>query len=122
MGIQYLYIILALALCRSFRRTFLVNADSYASLAQMEQIVNLEMKLGESLAKFVELEKKRLDKIKQFSKSVKEATDQVKTEGMKSIENPATSYAIIKRFANGWTELSKFLDKDYANGKLHYFV
>lgn len=83
----------------------------------MTEVVNLEMKLGESLGKFVELEKKRLQQIKQFADSVKEATNQVKIEGLKSLENPTTTYALIKRFANGWSELGKFLDKDYSNGK-----
>ncbi|KAL9962659.1 hypothetical protein ACROYT_G031780 [Oculina patagonica] len=81
----------------------------------MEQIVNLEVKLGESLEKYVELEKKRLQQIKQFAESVKEATNRVKTDGIKTLENPTSTYAIIKRFANGWSEIGKFLDKDYSN-------
>lgn len=113
MGTRWLCIILFLAFCRSFRRTL---GDSYASIAEMTEVVNLEMKLGESLEKFVELEKKRLQQIKQFADSVKEATNRVKIEGLKSLENPTTTYALIKRFANGWSELGKFLDKDYSNG------
>lgn len=94
-----LYIILLLALFESMRRRrFFVKGDSYASIAEMEHVVNLEMKLGQSLERFVELEKSRLDKVKEFSKSVKEAMNQVKKEGSKSLENPATSYATIKRF------------------------
>lgn len=112
MGTRWLCIILFLAFCRSFRRTL---GDSYASIAEMTEVVNLEMKLGESLEKFVELEKKRLQQIKQFADSVKEATNRVKIEGLKSLENPTTTYALIKRFANGWSELGKFLDKDYSN-------
>lgn len=86
--------------------------------------MNLEMKLGESLEKFVELEKKRLQQIKQFAESVMEATNRVKIEGLKFLENPTATYAIIKRFANGWSELGKFLVKDYSNGKreCRYFV
>lgn len=119
---RYLYIIFLLAVCRSFRRTLFARGDSYASIAEMEQIVNLEVKLGESLEKYVELEKKRLQQIKQFAESVKEATNRVKTDGIKTLENPTSTYAIIKRFANGWSEIGKFLDKDYSNGKYHYFV
>lgn len=122
MATQYLYIILLLAVCQSFRRTLFTRGDSYASIAEMEQIVNLEVKLGESLEKYVELEKKRLQQIKQFAESVKEATNRVKTDGIKTLENPTSTYAIIKRFANGWSEIGKFLDKDYSNGKHHYFV
>lgn len=91
-----------------YRRKFFANGDSFASIAQMKQIVDLEMRLGQSLERFVELEKSRLEKVKQFSKSVKEAMNQVQLEGPKSLENPATSYAVIKRFANGWTELGNF--------------
>ena len=120
MGTRWLCIILFLAFCRSFRRTFFAKGDRYASIAEMEQIVNLEMELGESLEKFVELEKKRLQQIKQFAESVKEATNQVKIEGLKSLESPTTTYALIKRFANGWSELGKFLEKDYSNGKYRY--
>lgn len=123
MGMRCLYIILLLALFESMRRRrFFVKGDSYASIAEMEHVVNLEMKLGQSLERFVELEKSRLDKVKEFSKSVKEAMNQVKKEGSKSLENPATSYATIKRFANGWTELSKFLEKDYSNGKYNQYM
>lgn len=120
MGTRWLCIILFLAFCRSFRRTFFAKGDRYASIAEMEQIVNLEMELGESLEKFVELEKKRLQQIKQFAESVKEATNQVKIEGLKSLESPTTTYALIKRFANGWSEIGKFLEKDYSNGKYRY--
>ena len=122
MDTRYLYIILVLAVCRSFRRTLFARGDRYASIAEMEQVVNLEIKLGESLEKFVELEKKRLQQIKQFAKSVKEATDRVKTEGTETLESPTSTYATIKRFANGWSEIGKFLDKDYSNGKSHHFV
>ena len=105
-----------------YRRKFFANGDSFASIAQMKQIVDLEMKLGQSLERFVELEKSRLEKVKQFSKSVKEAMNQVQLEGPKSLENPATSYAVIKRFANGWTELGNFLEKDYSSGKDNHYT
>lgn len=105
-----------------YRRKFFANGDSFASIAQMKQIVDLEMKLGQSLERFVELEKSRLEKVKQFSKSVKEAINQVQLEGPKSLENPATSYAVIKRFANGWTELGNFLEKDYSSGKDNHYT
>ena len=122
MGTRCLYIIFALAVCRSFRQTLFASGDSYASIAEMKQVVNLELKLGESLERYVELEKKRLQQIKQFAESVKEATNRVKIEGIKTLENPTSTYAIIKRFANGWSEIGKFLDKDYSNGEFHYFV
>lgn len=102
-----------------YRRKFFANGDSFASIAQMKQIVDLEMRFGQSLERFVELEKSRLEKVKQFSKSVKEAMNQVQLEGPKSLENPATSYAVIKRFANGWTELGNFLEKDYSSDLQH---
>lgn len=111
------FLLLLFTVCGSIRRKFFAAADSFASIAQLEEVVNLEIQLGESLDKFVELEKKRLDKIKQFAKSVKEATELVKTDGIKSLGNPITTYAVIKRFANGWTELSEFLSKDYSKGK-----
>ena len=112
-----LYVFITLVVCGNFRRKFFTAADSFASIAQLQQIVNLEMKLGESLERFVELEKKRLDTIKQFAKRVREGTELVKSDGIEALGNPTSTYAIIKRFANGWTELSDFLNKDYSQGR-----
>ena len=99
-------------------RNFLAKADSFASISQLQKIVNLETKLSESLETFVKLEKNRLDKIKNFAENVKEATELVKRNGVSyPLENPMTSYALIKRFANGWSELSEFLNRDYSQGK-----
>ncbi|XP_068706058.1 prolyl 4-hydroxylase subunit alpha-1-like [Montipora foliosa] len=96
-------------------RNFLAKADSFASISQLQEIVNLETKLSESLETFVKLEKNRLDKIKNFAENVKEATELVKRNGVSyPLENPMTSYALIKRFANGWSELSEFLNRDYS--------
>lgn len=117
MATQLCRILTFLAMVASLRRRFYATADSFASIAQLERIVDLEMALTEKLEKFVELEKNRLDKIKQFAESVREATDLVKTDGMKVLENPTTTYAIIKRFANGWSELGDFLSKNYSHGK-----
>jgi len=111
-----LFFILLLSALGSFQRKFFVTADSFASIAQLEKIVDLEMKLSDSLEKFVELERKRLIKIKRFAESVSEGANLVKTEGIKALENPITSYAVIKRFANGWTELRDVLSHDYSHG------
>jgi len=51
----WLFFILLLAALGSFRQTFLTTADSFASTAQLEQIVNLEKKLGDSLEEIIEL-------------------------------------------------------------------
>jgi len=110
-----LFFILLLSALGSFQRKFFVTADSFASIAQLEKIVDLEMKLSDSLEKFVELERKRLTKIKKFAESVSEGANLVKTEGIKVLENPITSYAVIKRFANGWTELRDVLSHDYSH-------
>ena len=117
MDTRIFYIIFFIAISGSFRRKFYATADSFASIAQLEEIVNLEMQLSESLEKFAELEKKRLDMIKQFAESVREATELVKNDGYEALENPIASYAVIKRFANGWSELSDFLSKDNSQGK-----
>ena len=111
-----LFFILLLAALGSFRQKFLTTADSFASIAQLEQIVDLEKKLSDSLEKFVELERKRLDKIKKFAESVREGVHLVKSEGIKALENPITSYTVVKRFANGWSELRNFLSHDYSQG------
>lgn len=113
LGFTIVYILTSLP-----RQNALAKADSFASIAQLQEIVNLEAKLSESLETFVKLEKDRLRKIKQFSESVKEATELVKSKGENyGLENPLTSYAVIKRFANGWSELSAYLNKDYTQGK-----
>ena len=113
LGFIIFYILTSLS-----RQNVLVKADSFASIAQLQEIVNLEAKLSESLETFVKLEKDRLQKIKQFSESVKDATELVKGNGQNyDLENPLTSYAVIKRFAHGWSELSAYLNKDYTQGK-----
>lgn len=117
MNTRLFSIIIFMAISGSFRRKFWATADSFASIAQLEEIVTLEMRLSESLEKFVELEKKRLDMIKQFAESVREATELVKIDGYNALENPIVSYTVIKRFANGWSELSDFLSKDNSQGK-----
>lgn len=114
---RYLNVFIFLAVCGNFRRKLSVAGDSFASIAQLEKIVNLEIQLGESLERFLEQENKRLQEIKQFAKRVKEATELVKKDGMKVLENPTATYAVIKRFANGWTELAGFLSKDYSQSK-----
>lgn len=114
---RYLYVFIFLAVCGNFRRKLSVAGDSFASIAQLEKIVSLEIQLGESLERFLEQENKRLQEIKQFAKRVKEATELVKKDGMKVLENPTATYAVIKRFANGWTELAGFLSKDYSQSK-----
>lgn len=117
MDIRRLGFITCYILTSLSRQNVLVTADSFASIAHLQEIVNLEGKLSESLETFVKLEKDRLKKIKQFSESVKKATELVKGNGENGLENPLTSYAIIKRFANGWSELSAYLNKDYTQGK-----
>lgn len=114
---RYLCAFIFLAVCGNFRRKLSVAGDSFASIAQLEKIVNLEIQLGESLERFLEQENKRLQEIKQFAKRVKEATELVKKDGMKVLENPTATYAVVKRFANGWTELAGFLSKDYSQSK-----
>lgn len=117
MNARLFSVIIFMAISGSFRWKFWATADSFASIAQLEEIVNLELRLTESLEKFVELEKKRLDMIKQFAESIREATELVKIDGYNALENPIVSYAVIKRFANGWSDLSGFLSKDNSLGK-----
>lgn len=112
----WLFFIFLLAALGSFRQTFLTTADSFASTAQLEQIVNLEKKLGDSLEEIIELERKQLTKIKKFAESVREGVNLVKSDGIKALENPIASYALIKRFANGWRELRDFFSYDYWQG------
>lgn len=57
MGIWWLCIIFFLVFCWSF---CWILGDSYVFIVEMIEVVNLEMKFGESFEKFVELEKKRL--------------------------------------------------------------
>ena len=119
MAARHLLVLLILmAVWRIFHIKFFAKADTFASLAQMEQIVSLEIELGESLRRFVSSERKRLEKIKDFAEGVREAIDEFKTAGLKVLENPIVTYSTIKRFAYGWTELDNFLRKDNPKGNM----
>lgn len=88
------------------------TGNIYTAIAHMEPLIDIEGRLIDLAREYIQKERKKLDGLKQFAQSVREAMELSKDEPLKYLGNPVNSYLIIKRFTSGWRELASRLEVD----------
>lgn len=100
-----------------------MHAEIFTSMADMENMVLLEKKMIIELERYIEVEEKKLSKVKTFLSSINEvlkpmnSTDDI----AKYLGNPVNSYLMLKRFNVNWKHLEKILEIDGAENLNNVF-
>ena len=88
------------------------SGDIYNAIVHMGPLVEIERRLIKVAKQYLDSEKLKLNGLRQFAKSVEEASKLSHEDPLKYVGNPINSYLIIKRFTSGWKELADRLSVD----------
>lgn len=90
-----------------------VQAEMFTSMAHLESLLNVEHNLHKTMDEYIEMEKKRINELREIAKNFKESSQQWSEVGLEALaRNPLNRFRRFKRLTAIWKLVSEMIKTD----------
>jgi len=90
------------------------NAELYTAMADMDSLLYTEKHVVTVIDEYIEMEMKRLERLKEFAKDYQKKNQEALKYGMDYVANPVNAYLLIKRLTSDWSYVETMMRNNNA--------
>ena len=83
--------------------------EIFSAVSHMENLVDAELKLSQSLGRYIEVEEARLNRIRTLGRLLSNVSSQANADIRRYLGHPVNAYRLLRRFISDWQEVENLV-------------